>query len=136
MVNIDKTDWPIVYIEVDGITTLPAMEEYNREMEMLLDFADERQEKYGIIYVTELNDEQTKVKREKEAQRLSNKWLKANKPRIGEHCIGIAMVMPNAGTVMKLMRPVAKRSMKRMMGAPGDMFFAKDEAEAWMRQQL
>ena len=78
----------------------------------------------------------TKVKREKEAQRLSNQWLKANKPRIGERCVGIAMVLPNAGTFMKLMRPVAKRSMKRMMGAPGDMFFEKSKAETWMKEQF
>ena len=137
MVKIDRTEWPIVYIDVDGLITVAAMEEYNREMDAFLDYAETVPEKYGIIYVYELTDEEQKSqKREKEAQKLGNAWLKVNKARIGERCIGIAMVTPNAGTLLKMMRPIAKRSMKRMMGAPGDMFFERKEAEAWMRTQM
>ncbi|MEM7331123.1 MAG: hypothetical protein AAF490_03455 [Chloroflexota bacterium] len=136
MIKINKSEWPVVHIEVDGILTLPDMEEYTREMDSLLDFADGKREKYGIIYMTELGDDQANMKREKEAKRLSTQWLKANRERIGEHCVGIAMVMPNAGKMVKMMRPIAKRSMKRMMGAPGDMFFEQELAETWIKEQL
>ena len=123
MIKIDQTQWPIVYIEVDGLATVTAMEEYNTEMEKLLDFAEQQPKKFGIIYISEMSDEEYKQhKREREAQRLSNAWLKQNKPRIGATCVGIAMVTKATG-MMKIMRPIAKRSMKRMMGAPGDVFF-------------
>ena len=42
MVSIDRSEWPIVYIEVDGITTVDAMEEYNQEMGALLDYAEQQ----------------------------------------------------------------------------------------------
>ncbi|MEM7803004.1 MAG: hypothetical protein AAF633_27690 [Chloroflexota bacterium] len=137
MIKIDRSEWPLVYIEVDAVSTLAAMEEYNQEMEKLLDYAEEQPEKFGMIYISELTDAETKSqKREKEAKQLANKWLKANRPRIGENCVGIAMVMPNANLVMKMMRPIAKRSMKKMMGAPGDMFFNQEDAVIWMQEQM
>ena len=135
MINIDKSKWPIVYIETDGLATLESMEEYNTLMEELLDFAEEQPDKFGMIHLNDMSDEDYKShKREKAAQKLSNDWLKVNKPRITENCFGIAMV--TKATVMKMMSPIARRSMKRMMGAPGDVFFEVIDAEAWMEEAL
>ena len=41
MVRVDMSAWPIVLIEVDGLTTVAAMEEYNTAMETLLDHAEQ-----------------------------------------------------------------------------------------------
>ncbi|MEM7346367.1 MAG: hypothetical protein AAF485_19175 [Chloroflexota bacterium] len=136
MVKIDRSNWPIVFIEVDGLTTLAAMEEYNTEMESLLDFAEQQPEKFGIVYLAHMSDDEFKShKREKAAQKLSKVWLKANKPRIAARCVGIAMVTQATG-MMKVMRPIAKRTVKYMMGAPGDMFFTREEAEVWMQEKV
>lgn len=136
MVKIDRSQWPIVYIEVDALTTLGDMEEYNAEMDELLDYAEQQPEKYGIVYLYQGTEEGHKsFKREKDAQKLSNQWLKANKSRIGERCVAIAMVTQAKG-LMKMMWPIARMSMKRMMGAPGDMFFTKEEADQWMTERM
>ncbi|MEM9953619.1 MAG: hypothetical protein AAF846_18570 [Chloroflexota bacterium] len=133
MIKVDKSQFPIVYIEVDGLTTVDAMQEYNTAMDGLLDYAETQSGKFGMIYISDMNDEEYKNhKRDKDAQKLSNAWLKQNKARISEQCFAIAMVVQATG-MMKMMRPIAKRSMKRMMGAPGDMFFTLDEAETWMK---
>ncbi|MEM8857273.1 MAG: hypothetical protein AAGD96_03075 [Chloroflexota bacterium] len=137
MVKIDREKWPMVYIEVDAIATLAAMEEYNAEMDALLDFAQTQPEKFGMIYINDMSGDEAKAsKREPAAKKLSNQWLKENRPRIGETCAGIAMVMPNGGFFMKMMRPIARRSMPKMMGAQGDMFFNLEDAEAWMKEQM
>ncbi|MEM7030575.1 MAG: hypothetical protein AAF629_13490 [Chloroflexota bacterium] len=136
MVKVNRSNWPIVYLEVDGITTLAAMEEYVAEMEIILEFAEQQSDKFGMVYITDMSDDEFKSrKREKEAHKLSKAWLKENKPRLEASCVGIAMVTQATG-MMKIMRPVAKRTMKRMMGAPGDMFFTKEEAETWMQEQM
>lgn len=136
MVKVDRSNWPTVFIEVDGLTTLAAMEEYNAEMEELLDFAEQQPSKFGIVYLSDMSDSEFKShKRDKEAQKLSKAWLKENKGRFEAQCVGIAMVTQATG-MMKVMRPMAKRAMKRMMGAPGDMFFTREEAEAWMQEQM
>ena len=137
MVKMDRSKWPIVYVEMDAIATLEAMQEYNTEMDALLDYAETQPGKFGMIYLNDMSGEEAKaMKRTKEAKQLSNKWLKVNRPRIGEQCAGIAMVMPKGGFWMKMMRPIAKRSMPKMMGAPGDMFFNIEDAEAWMKEQM
>ncbi|MEO1163605.1 MAG: hypothetical protein AAFV98_07480 [Chloroflexota bacterium] len=134
MIKVDQSKYPIVYIEVDGLATLEAMQEYNDEMDTLLAYAETQPGKFRMIYINDMDDEAYKQhKREKAAQKLSNDWLKQNKARIGECCVAIAMVTQVTG-MMKMMRPIARRSMKRMMGAPGDIFFTLDEAEAWMNR--
>ena len=136
MIKLDRSNWPIIYVEVDGLTTLSAVEEYNSVMDEFLAFAEDQPEQFGIIYISDMSDDDYKNhKREKAAQKLSNTWLKQNKPRIAENCFGIAMVTQATG-MMKMMRPIAKRSMKRMMGAPGDVFFELGEAEQWMQSVL
>ncbi|MEM7125972.1 MAG: hypothetical protein AAF702_06580 [Chloroflexota bacterium] len=136
MVEIDITQWPTVYVEMNEIKTLPEMQEYVEKMNELLDYAEQQADKYGVIYLYQGAEQDPKsFKREKEAQKLNNQWLKENKARVGEHCVAIAMVTPFKG-MMKLMRPIARMSMKRMMGAPGDMFFNKEEAEKWMAEKL
>ena len=136
MVRVDMSAWPIVLIEVDGLTTAAAMEEYNTAMETLLDHAEQQPTRFGLIYLSQMtDDDHQNQKREKAAQKLSNDWLKVNKARIGQHCVGIAMVTAATG-MMKVMKPIAKMSMKRLMGAPGDVFFTRAEAEAWMAEQM
>ncbi len=75
-----------------------------------------------------MSDEQYKAhKREKAAQKLSNDWLKANKGRIGEQCVAIAMVAHATG-IMKMFKPIARMTLKRTMGTWGDTLFTLDEA--------
>ena len=66
---------------------------------------------------------------------MSNEWLKANRLRMGKLCTGIAMVTKASG-IMKVMKPIAKLTLKRTMGAPGDIFFSREAAEAWMMGQV
>ncbi|MEM8532589.1 MAG: hypothetical protein AAGF95_17225 [Chloroflexota bacterium] len=136
MVRVDMSTWPIVLIEVDGLATLAAMEEYNTAMEKLLDYAEQQPEPFGMIYLSQMTDaDHEQHKREKAAQKLSNNWLKDNKARIAQQCVGIAMVTSATG-MMKMMKPIAKLSMKRLMGAPGDVFFTQTEAESWMAERM
>ncbi|MEO1288271.1 MAG: hypothetical protein AAFV93_10920 [Chloroflexota bacterium] len=76
MIKVDKSQFPIVYIEVDGLTTVDAMQEYNTAMDDLLDYAETQSGKFGMIYISDMNDEEYKNhKRDKDAQKLSNAWL-------------------------------------------------------------
>ena len=135
MVKVDTTQWPVVYMAVDGLATVPEMQEYIRAMETLLSHSQHASERFGLVFLSDMSDDEyNSFKREKAAQKLSNEWLKANKALIGEQCIAIAMVT-KAGAMMKLMKPVAKFTLKRTMGAPGDIFFTREEAAAWMAKQ-
>lgn len=136
MINIDISQWPIVQIEVDGLATVPAMSEYNAAMDALLARAEAEPAQFGLIFISDMSDAEYKVhKREKAAQKLSNDWLKANRGRMSERCVGIAMVIQAKG-IMKMMKPIAKMTMKRMMGAPGDLFFTLEEAAQWMDERM
>lgn len=136
MVKVKMAHWPIVTMELDGLITLVDMEEFVTETEKLLAFAEKQPEKFGLIYIAQVSDEDhKKQRREKEAQKLSKQWFKANKGRIGEQCVGIAMVAKASG-LMKMMKPIAKVTTKRMMGAPGDVFATKEEAEAWLAKKM
>jgi hypothetical protein len=131
MVEVDTTQWPTVYMKVDALLTTTAVTEYINEMEHLL----AREEPFGLIYLSEMTDEEARQRREKEAQKLSNGWLKANRERMGRYCIGIAMVT-NATRMMRLYKPIARRTFKRTMGVAGDLFFTQSEAAAWMAAQF
>lgn len=136
MVKVDTSEWPVVLMAVDGLTTLAAMQEYIDEMEKLLAHSQQQDQQFGLIYLSDMNDEDFRShRREKEAQKLSKTWLKANKGYIGEQCLGIAMVTQASG-MMKIMKPIAKRTMKHTMGAPGDIFFTLEEAQNWMQGQM
>ncbi|MBX3015572.1 MAG: hypothetical protein KF832_28885 [Caldilineaceae bacterium] len=136
MIQVDTTQWPIVYMQVDGLATVADVQEYNTAMETLLSHSRRHQERFGLVMLSDMSDEEyNSFKREKEAQRLSNAWLKANKSAIGEQCVGIAMVTKASG-IMKLMKPVAKFTLKRSMGAPGDIFFTREDATGWITKQM
>lgn len=136
MVKVNMSRWPLVLIETDGLTTVDAMTEYNLTMDWLLEHAEQQSERFGLIFVSDMDDEQYKSqKREKAAQKLSNTWLKANRERITQQCVAIAMVT-KANALMKIMKPIAGTVVRRTMGAPGDVFSTVPEAEAWMSEKL
>jgi hypothetical protein len=136
MIKLDKSQWPIVQMETDGLTTVEAMREYNTAMDELLAYAERQPGQFGLIFISEMSDEEYKThKRDKDAQKLSNDWLKANKGRIGKQCVAIAMVTKASG-IMKVAKPIARMTLKRTMGAQGDIFFTLEEAQVWLRQQL
>ena len=136
MVKLDRNEWPIVRVDVDGLVTLPDMEGYIAEMEKLLSEAEKKGEPYGIVYNTQITDEEFKAKkREKEAHKRSSKWLKENKPRFAAHCVGVAMVVKASG-LMKFMKPIAGVGIKKMMGVPGAVFFSIGEGREWMENKL
>lgn len=132
MVKVDYAQWPVVYMEVDGLGTVADMQEFIDEMDALL----ARNEKFGLIMHTQITDSEYKdFRREKEAQKMSNTWLKENRSRIGAQCIAIASVLKASG-LMKVMKPIAKISMKRQMGTNGDIFFTQEEAAVWLAEQM
>ncbi|MEO1643829.1 MAG: hypothetical protein AAFR67_01485 [Chloroflexota bacterium] len=136
MIKIDKSQWPIVQIETDGLATVEAMAEYNATMDDLLAQAEGQDGQFGLIFISDMSDEEYKAhKREKAAQKLSNDWLRANRARMTKQCVAIAMVTKATG-IMRMFKPIARMTMKRMMGAPGDLFFTIEEATTWMNKQL
>lgn len=131
MVNV-QTHGNLIYMEVDALSTAPAMREYLDAMERILS----EYPQFGLMLLNDMDDADIKAqKRTKEANKLSRQWLKANRERIGEQCIGIAMVVkPTA--MMRAMKPMAAKTMKKIMGAQGDLFFERAKAEDWLQTQL
>lgn len=131
MINV-QTEGALIRMEVDALATLESMQAYLDAMESIL----LEHETFGLMFLSDMeNDEIKTQKRTKEASKLSNAWLKENRERIGKQCIGIAMVVKPT-MMMRAMKPMASKTMKKMMGAQGDMFFERDQAETWMKSQL
>ncbi|MEO0597444.1 MAG: hypothetical protein AAF126_15150 [Chloroflexota bacterium] len=106
---------------------------YHHEMEKLLDYAEQRREMFGIIYKSPKQD--SKDKAQKDAQKLGNAWLKANRPRIAENCAAIGVVT-GSSDMMKLMKPIISLAMKRRMGTKGNIFHSTEEAQTWVLEHL
>ncbi|MEM0940872.1 MAG: hypothetical protein AAGI25_13935 [Bacteroidota bacterium] len=136
MVRIRLAEWPMVRIDVDGLITLPEIEEYIAAMEKFLEETERREEPYGMIYNTQMTDKEFKsTKREKDAHKRSVQWTREAKPRICAYCIGIATIAQGSA-MMKFMKPIIKMGMKKMMGAPGEAFFSVDEGKKWLQSRL
>lgn len=136
MVEVDSSQWPIVFMTLDGLITVEAFQEYVDEFEALLDQSERQNERFGLIYLSTQTDADYETEqRSREANALSSKWLKTAKTRISAHCVGIAMVT-RAEKMMKKMKPVIRQSLEQGMGAPGDIFLTKPEAVDWITEQL
>jgi hypothetical protein len=128
MYTFDESGWPVVRMEAAGDTGLADVEEYVRRWEGWLSGS----EKLGVILIYG-DEEQGKV--EKSARKLSNRWHKENRERIGELCVGVAGVVKSS-KLLALYKPIASRIMKKRMGCPGAVFDDEREAEAWLRERL
>lgn len=136
MVKVDSSQWPIVFMTLDGLVTVEAYQEYIDEFEALLDHSQAQDEPFGLIYLSTLTDTDHETEqRTPDANQLSGRWLKTAKARISAHCVGIVMVT-QAEAMMQKMRPVIRRSLEQGMGAPGDIFLTKPEAVAWIQARL
>lgn len=136
MITVSTADWPLVTMEVDNLSTLAHMEDFVAQLENLLTLAEEQSGKFGLIYIAHISYEGYKYhSQDKATKKLSKQYFKANKERIAQQCVAIAAVTKSS-ILMKLLKPMARVTVKRTWGAPCDIFFTTEEAEAWLLKKI
>ena len=130
MVIFNEEKWPVVYVYIDGEKTLQDLQDYLTRFDKWLS----RKECFGIIQKQEFT-EQVQKKESKEIKQLERKWIRQNKPRISQYCLGMAMIMSSTEALEKW-QPIASKSILNMFGCSGQVFAAIPQAEEWMTKQM
>lgn len=126
MMIVDQQDYPVVVIRSEGDVTLDDVQNFMQTMEAI--FA--RETPCGVIMVSDEDTVSTQ-----EARSVQARWLKRNKPRIGEICAGYALVLTSPAQLV-FYKPIIALQGKRMMGCPAAAFGDVEAARVWVRQQL
>ena len=70
----------------------------------------------------------------REAQKVREAWLKANRAELAIYCFGVA-VISSSEMIVRLLGPVVKLTGKKRFGCPCEFFLTKNEAEYWLKEQ-
>ncbi|MEH2412100.1 hypothetical protein [Nostoc sp.] len=66
---------------------------------------------------------------------MEAKWVRQNKLRIAERCLGIA-VIHDSETLFEKWRPTAAKTIKNKFGSSGQVFSTFVDAERWIIEQI
>lgn len=130
---IIQREGTLVRMEIDMLSNVEDMQEFIDEFEKLLALP----EPFALLFYSDMSEQEMKsAKRSKDANKMHRAWTKANRARMAERCLAIAMVMkPSA--MMRAMKPMASMNIKRTMGVhEGQMFFEHAKAELWLQEKI
>jgi hypothetical protein len=130
MIVINEEKFPMIYANIDGAETV-------EDMEMFLSCFNKwlsRDEKFGVIF-NQRNAMAAAGKSSKEVAKMETKWVRQNKLRIAERCLGIAVV-PDSEILVNKWRPSAAKTIKNKFGCSGQVFSTLADAENWIKEQI
>lgn len=128
MHQIDDSDWPILIISLMNSITLPDTQAFLGAF----DDALARRQPFGVIMVSDQTDNKNT---DKQAVELRSKWLKENRPRVGQYCRGLAVVTPHT-SLLVVWQTMIRLTGPHLFGCPGSLFLTIDEARDWVKEKL
>lgn len=89
-------------------------------------------QRFALVIV---NDGGDGKEREKGANAVLTQWVKDNKPKLQELCVGMASVVPTSA-MLAFYKPLVQKVAGKMYGFPFDMFTDVEQARAWVSARL
>lgn len=128
MYTIDESRAPLITLEflgaMDAATT-------QRLFDTLTEVLGRSSGRFAVM----MTNNQGEHKHERGVARIQQDWAKANRQRLSQDCVGMALVTQSS-KYMRMFGPVVNQVISRMYGCPGKVFSDPNEAEAWLRERL
>lgn len=130
MITINETNYPIISVHFENVATLEDTEKYlSRFGNWLL-----HEHQFGII-IRQSNSQEKDTDQVAAVHQLIVQWIKQNKSKIAQFCVGIALVIDTAET-LENRRKTAPKTITAIYGCPGQVFETQTEAQQWIQQQM